>query len=242
MGVDGIPFNAPASRERIAALMARLDLTAGDRVLDVGCGRGAMLAMLAEATGIIGTGVDPDQGEITIAQNHPITKGALRFHCATFADAARDGTIDPPFDAALCIGATHAFGPPGEALACALRTLRTRVRPAGRLLIGEGYWRQPPDPEYLAATGLTLDELGRHEANIATGKAAGLALVHAESGSAEEWDIFENAFLRAAEKRHAEAPDDEASTARVQHWRNWNAAYQRWGRETLGFGYYVFAV
>ncbi|MCA9296223.1 MAG: class I SAM-dependent methyltransferase [Phycisphaerales bacterium] len=242
MGVDGIPFNAPASVERIMFLLARLQPAENARILDVGCGRGAMLAMLAASAGIIGTGIDPDLAEITIARERPVTRGQLEFHCATFADVPIDGILDVGFDAALCIGATHAFGPPETALPCALHVLRELVRTGGRLLIGEGYWRRPPEPAYLAATGLTADELRTHDDNIAAGKAAGLEPVHSEVSSAEEWDDFEDAFLRAAEHRHAEAPDDADAAAALRHWQTWNAAYHRWGRETMGFGFYIFEV
>ena len=112
MGVDGLLFNAPATRDRIRGLLARLQLPTGGRVIDVGCGRGEMLAMLAKSAGVIGTGIDPDDAEITIARNRRPSKGRLHWHCAKVADVA----VHPEWDAGICVGATHAFGPPGEAL------------------------------------------------------------------------------------------------------------------------------
>ncbi len=236
MGVDGLLFNAPATRARVDGLLARLQVPAGGRVVDVGCGRGEMLAMLAEAVGAIGTGIDPDDAEIALARDRRPSRGRLLWHCAKVADV----TVEPNCDAAICVGATHAYGPPGEALPRTIKALSGYVRAGGRVLVGEGYWKQEPLAAYLQATQFAASDLQSHDANAAAGNGAGLTLLHAETSSIEEWDHFEGAFLRAAERRHAESPHDTAAIANLKHWRAWHDAYRKWGRETLGFGYYVF--
>ena len=92
----------------------------------------------------------------------------------------------------------------------------------------------------LEATRFQGGDLREHQANGALGKAAGLTLIHSEVSSLEEWDHFETAFLRAAEARSAAAPDDPLAIEKLDHWRGWHEAYRRWGRDTLGFGFYVF--
>lgn len=236
MGIDGLPFNAPLREERIAGLLGRLELRDGGRVIDVGCGRGAMLAMLAEQVAVEGLGIDPDEAEIAIARTRDPGPGRLTWQCARVADV----TLPTDLDAVLCVGATHAFGPPAEALGNALAALRGVLRDGGRLLVGEGYWRREPSAAYLEATGFKAGDLRSHAENAAAGEAAGLRLLHAEKSSREEWDRFESAFLRDAEERHAASPDDAAAAARLAHWRSWNEAYRAWGRETLGFGFYLF--
>lgn len=236
MGVDGMLFNAPATAERIAGLLDRLQIPQGGRVLDIGCGRGEMLAMLAETHAAVGTGLDPDPAEIAIARARTPSRGQLIWHGARFEDVA----LESECDAVICIGAAHAFGHLPEALPAAFGQMRSLLRERGRILIGLGYWRHPPPQAYLDATGIEARELLSHEENIATGRAAGLKFIHAETGSTQEWDAFEGGFLCAAERRLAEAPDDEAAITRAAHWRMWNAAYQRWGRTTMGFGFYIF--
>ena len=242
MPVDGIPFNAPASPERVRGLLERLGVGPGARVLDVGCGRGEMLRLLAAATGCGGLGVDRDADEVARARETARAQDlgeALSFEAASFDEAVANGRVTGPFDAALCVGATQAFGPPGEALRGALEGLRPLVRAGGRLLVGEGVWQRDPPDAYLAATGMGRDDFGAPDGLAPAAAATGWRLAHHEASSPEEWDVFEGAFLAGAEAAAQAAPDDADALARRDHWRGWNAAYRRWGRDTLGF---VFAV
>ena len=52
-----------------------------------------------------------------------------------------------PFDAAICIGSTHAFG----GFADTLRALKSRVAPAGLILAL--FWRKPPAAAYREVIG-----------------------------------------------------------------------------------------
>ena len=237
MHVEGLKFNAPLSFERACGLLDRLELGASSRVLDVGCGRGELLSLLAERSGCAGVGVDPKAREIALArQRSEATRARLAWHEARIQDV----TLDAAFDAAICIGATHAFGPPGAGLKQTLAALSERVRAGGRLLIGEGYWRQEPPPEYLRATGFERHHLLDHDANVELSEALGLRLAHAETSSVEEWEAFEGAFRDAAETALRAAPSDPMAQKDAAHWRRWFAAFERWGRATLGFGYYLF--
>jgi len=82
-------------------------------------------------------------------------------------------------------------------------------------------------------------DLRSHADNQAAATQHGWTLVHEEVSSVDEWDAFETGFLRRAEEAHAAAPDDEQARAKLEHWTGWHAAYRRWGRDTLGFGFYV---
>ena len=54
----------------------------------------------------------------------------------------------------------------------------------------------------------------------------------------DEWDEYEGLYCSAVE-RHVDAhPDDSDNAAMAERIRRWHDAYLRWGRATLGFGYY----
>ena len=147
-------------------------------------------------------------------------------------------SIPAPFDAALCTGSTHAFGGYRQTL----RALARAVRPGGQILVGEGYWRKDPDVGYLAALGTTRAEFHDHAGNVAVAVEEGLVPLYSTVSSGDEWDRYEGLYLRAVERYTAEHPEDPDTTALRDHIRRWRDAYLRWGRDTLGFGLYLFRV
>ena len=195
-----------------------------------------MLRMLARRTGCSGVGVDPDEAELVIARQRTPTELRLEWRAAPIADCR----FGEAFDAAICVGATHAFGPPGEGLLRTLQALPRFVRTGARVMVGEGYWRREPPAPYLEATPFEKSHLLTHAENEGLGERCGWAVVRSEESSQDEWDGFETSFLTEAEKRFEANREDEEAFAAVQHWREWNRTYLRWGRSTLGFGFYVF--
>jgi hypothetical protein len=138
---------------------------------------------------------------------------------------------------AISIGAAHALGGYDETLA----TLASWVRPGGRLLVGHGYWRREPPPEYLAALGASRSEHGAHADNVAIAERRGLEPHGAWESDHAAWDRYEDLYAATALAFAAAHPDDPDAAAIVARVSVWREAYRRWGRDTLGFGLYVFA-
>ncbi len=226
---------APATADAIVDALA---LAPGAPVLDVGCGKAEMLIRAIERHGATGTGVDPNAAFLADARaqaERRVPPGALELVGGRWEDAA----FEPGrFAAALCIGATHAFGH----LTDALRELTSCVRPGGRIAAGDGYWKREPDPEYLAVLGSGADELTTHAANLATGVSLGLVPRGSFASTDAEWDAYEHPYAAAVERFAAEHPDDPDRDAMLARIGAWRAAYERWGRDTLGFGVYVYEV
>lgn len=218
---------------RVPGVLRVPGLGPASRLLDLGCGRGEMLVRAAERHGAGGVGVDRDADLIAVAREQAAARApaaALAFHAAdavAFDDAAHG-----PFDLAACVGASHVFG----GFAATVRRLLEAVLPGGYVLVGDVYWRRDPPAEYLAVLGADRADHLDHAATAAAGVAEGLTLVYTAVASEAEWDHFEGRFwarrLRAAFDR-----GDEAAVAKVRQWQD---AYLRWGRETMGFGLYLY--
>ena len=114
------------------------------------------------------------------------------------------------------------------------------TRRGGHVLVGEGYWAKPPAPEYLALLDARRDEFRDHRGNVQAGIDAGLIPLHASVASLDEWDDYEWKYARSIERYAIEEPDDPDVPAMLERIRRWRDGYLRWGRETLGFGLYLF--
>lgn len=228
-------FANPLSEAKIDRLLTLLDLPPEAQVLDVGCGNAELLIRLIERYAIVGVGIDPNAEALDEGRRRAqgrIPEERLQLHTIPAADFQPQRT----FDAALCIGASHAYGGYPQTLAA----LQTLVRPGGQILIGEGYWKRNPDPEYLALLGAEPDELTGHADNVSRAVAAGLTLLYSVTSSAEDWDHYEGLYSSAVERFVAAHPDDPESLEFAAYIRRWYAGYLRWGRDTLGFGLYLF--
>lgn len=231
---------AHAGRENLgplsdAALDELLDRArpAPARVLDVGCGKGALLARAHERFGAELTGVEPNDAFVAVAVDRLTRLGASFM----LFDTPLEHAILPrrSFEFAACLGASHAFGTPGDAIAGLARL----VAPGGLVVLGEGYWRRPPDPAYAAMLG-GEDALLDHAGNAARGRAHGLACEWSRESTLAEWDAYEDAYASAMRgwcEAHSADPDAAAFRERIERW---NSAYHQWGRSTLGFGLYAF--
>lgn len=115
----------------------RLDLRAGERVLDVCCGAGASALAAAELVGPSGrvAGVDLSQGLLALARAKARERGLAhaQFQLGDMLDLRLDGDGAEParFDAVVCVFGVF-FVPD---MTAALRALWARVRPGGRIAI-----------------------------------------------------------------------------------------------------------
>ena len=143
------------------------------------------------------------------------------------------------FDLVVSTGGVAFRGGVGGTLA----VLAGFVASGGKLLFGEGYWREEPSAEYLVALGAAREELKDYEGTIQAAVEAGLDLKRAVTSSIEDWDAYEDAWARNGE-RYADAHEDEDEEG-VDELREWiangRARYRELGgRETLGFGLFLF--
>jgi cyclopropane fatty-acyl-phospholipid synthase-like methyltransferase len=243
--MDPLRFTTIAHREHLhcnpldpAAVdraIDRLGLGSGRTVLDVGCGKGALLVRVAERTGASCTGVDINAAFLAEGRALAARRGVAALVTLIERPAAELAADTDTWDAGICIGSSHALGGYRDTL----RGIARRVRPGGALLIGEGFWRRPPDPEYLERLGATEDELAGDEGNRAEAEGQGLAVVQAWVSSDQDWDRYEELYARTVETWVATHPDDPDTPEIRERIRRWRETYLRWGRDTLGFALYL---
>src|SRR5690349_8658772 len=63
-----LPFHNPLEPRQVDEVVAHAGLTAGERVLDVGCGAGELLIRLTERYGIGGLGTDAAEVQVDAAR------------------------------------------------------------------------------------------------------------------------------------------------------------------------------
>lgn len=115
----------------------------GERVLDVGCGRGAVLFAAAEAVGPAGAvrGIDPAPGMVSRTAAEVGELGLAQVRVDICAVENLTASTEAPYDAVLA-GLVLFFLSDLEA---GLRTCRDVLRPGGRLVFS---WFGPDDPRW----------------------------------------------------------------------------------------------
>jgi ubiquinone/menaquinone biosynthesis C-methylase UbiE len=229
------PFHNPLDPQRVAEVLAGLELAPGDRVLDAGCGPGELLVGLAERHGCGGLGFDTSK--IVIAQAR--RRATLRAPGAGLEFVVADAeqlTPDGSYAAACCLGSLHALGGLRQGLAWLSRA----ARPDGAIVVADGFWARPPDPAFLAALGATQDELPSFEGLLATCEEAGLEPVAVATSTAEDWERYEWTLVSNGDRWAREHAGDPLA-AGVRAWID--AARRRLrapgGATTIGFALVV---
>jgi SAM-dependent methyltransferase len=221
MAHAGIEFMGPYGASSLERLFDGVSLPPGARVLDLGCGKGALLAWLWARGTISGVGVDLTTCEREIP--------GVEFRQG---DATAQGEPDGSFDLVCSIGSVSS-----------LSDLTAWARPGGLVLLGDGYWRREPSDEYIAALGATRDQMSDLATTAAAGEPFGLDLVASVPSSDADWAAYEGAWADNGE-RYAAANPDEPGVDEFLAWiRNGRHRYLALGgRETLGFVLLLFRV
>jgi cyclopropane fatty-acyl-phospholipid synthase-like methyltransferase len=222
---ERLTFNAPLGPDRASDLVKRVPLRDHDSALDLGCGWGELLLRLVDASPEgSGEGVDSDRAAIRRAEIAAADRGLAGRVRFQVADATTWRPTNQP-SVVIAVGASHAWGGPLPAL----HAIRRTVRPDGRVLFGDGFWRSGPTEELHRVFGDLPDLPGL--ADVAA--EAGFLLLQVTESTADEWDSFESDW-RAGLELSGSAEARELAQARREE-------YLRGYRGVLGFGWLVLA-
>lgn len=226
----------PTSVEKMDEIIQLLRLDGNANVLEIACGKGEFLVRTVERYGCSAVGVDLSPFAIADARS----KVQQRISDANVELIEQDGSEfagkPASFDLSVCLGASWIWsGHRGT-----LTALRRFTRPGGYVLVGEPFWRAEPTADYLEAEPFSPDDFGTHAENVFTGLESGLTPLYAVTSTHDEWDRYEALQWQAAERWAVENPDDPDCESVLQRVRNARDVYLRWGRDTLGWGVYLF--
>ena len=162
-----------AHANRVA--VERLDIQAGEAVLEIGCGHGRTLARIARAPCGFLAGIDPSEVMVRLARRR--LRRRIEAGRAAISLAASDALPYPGarFDAALAVHVLYFWK---DAIAD-LREIRRVLRPGGRLLLGY----RPRDAEALATLPATVYSLRSVEETQCLLTQAGFAAVRTTTHS-----------------------------------------------------------
>jgi len=238
---DGLTYWGPVGVATMESIIDLLRLPATGRALDIGCGKAELLVRLAERFGSEAVGVDKSEAALAAAT----TAFAKRAPDARFEPMRRDvadlAFDDGSFDLVAWLGGPYLGEGSGQKdFTTTVSRLSRWLRPGGYLLLGHGFWSAPPPADYLAATGIAAGEFGEHWQNIDVGESAGLRSLYSCRSNRDEWDEFEGRILANVEHYAAAHPDAPDPQGRLEQRRSWHKAQQRWGRDAMGFGLYLF--
>ena len=232
-------FSTPVSPETLDRVLALSGIERSWRVVDLGCGPGTMALHLAERYGVEVEAVDRSAIMLELARSraegHP-AGARLTFRQAESTDWLSGAE---PCDLLVVVGAGLLV--PGAAdNAAQLAALAAKLRPGGRLLWGETFWKAEPSAAFKAGVGPTAALYASHADYVAAGEAAGLTPLYAAVSSDQDWDEYAWRYSTAVATYAAERPDDPEAQGMRARIAGWRKLYLAEGRRVMGFGMYLF--
>ena len=230
-------YQNPTSEAKLDRLIEYCKIADGQRILDVGCGKGWLLQRIAERFDVQAEGIEVnppflEAGKARIAR--AALRGEITFH--QMPASGFEGEAES-YDVGLCIGASFAIGTFEDMVAW----LRKYVRPGGFLAIGDVYARReamPPQSQEAFGGGPV-----RSFADTATYlDRDGLTLIGVIDSSLDEWDRYESLHWRTADEWADAHPDHPDRNDFLEQTERMKTNHLRFDRESLGWAMFVSRV
>ena len=224
----------PLSEPKLDELGRICRLHAGQRHLDLACGKGEMLCRFARAHHTVGVGIDINPPFLESARARARELGVDGQVSFLQGDAADPREAGDGFDVVSCIGATWI----GGGLAGTLELMRHRAGPGAWLLVGEVFWTEEPPPAVRKGqeTQQTFCDLAGTLDRI---ESAGVELVEMLLANTDDWDRYQARQWLAVSDWLAAHPDDPDAAAIRTISDGWRRSYLADLRRCMGWGVFV---
>ena len=227
-----LPHANPLSVSQMITLAQQLARRQPRTVLDVGCGTGSFSIELARFCNASISAVDTSFHSLERARKSLEAQSLLG--CIAFIEQSASSMLSKKFDAVVCIGSSHAFGTPVDAL----RQCAALVTPGGTVLYADLVWAAEPAEEFVAFLGSPRSKYWRASDVADVFKESGLVVSHVETASRASWHAYETGVLQGRMVFANSLDSAEAAEVRGKA-TAWAEAYEKHGKHCLGFTAYL---
>ncbi|HEX3592672.1 MAG TPA: methyltransferase domain-containing protein [Pseudonocardiaceae bacterium] len=232
---DDLTFHGPLSEARADLIIRSFGSLDGAHVVDLGCGWAELLLRTVAASTVTGLGIDLDAEAIEHGRANAAARGLSDRVTLETGDASQ-WTGDA--DVLIVNGATHVWGgDPVDHTAITLTESHRRLRPGGRLLLGEGFWERPPTEAELAAMEVPVDQYRALPDLVDLAVAHGYRPLWLSRANRDEWDEFESGHALGWERWLAANPDSPHRADIIVRADGHRRAWQRGWQDVMGFAY-----
>ena len=221
----------PTSPDKVIEAGRHLGLKPGDRIIDFGCGYGEPLALWAERFGISGVGIDFRPRAVERARRKMMDRG-LADRVEVICGKGAEYKFEPhAFDAAVCMGASFIW----DGFEPSVKALKDAIKPTGRILIGEPYWKTDRVPPEYAQREKIHSELQL----LDIVHKQGLDIAYIIRSSDDDWAHYEAGNWQGIIAWLEENASHPEKREVIEWLRKTQDDYFRFGRDYLGFAFYI---
>jgi SAM-dependent methyltransferase len=193
----------PMRPEDLSTVIDALGPTDRTHAIDIACGHGDLLLEMAQRAAIWGVGVDLSPWVLIRARDRAL-RTDLRGSLEWWLGEGKAIPRRPDWDIATCLGASWIW----HGFEGTVRALSSRLRPGGRLAVGDLRLRSTADRDRLKADGLSeMATAATRDEQAAILRASGLDVISEMVAPDEAWEQYHRTINESAETFALEHPE-----------------------------------